>query len=110
MKTVSRRIARLEQRFAPRTQDPVKRRLQFITSRAAGGVPDLAKCTAKRTLCPGGVLMEAIRLDGSEKLLDEAAFEAWLQSIPVLTLEESRAAQRDKWRLEFTRENSFNGS
>ena len=70
-------IARLEGSLA------VKRRLQFVTSPVDGGVPDLTKCTAKRTLWPGGVLMEVIRLDGSEKLMDEEAFAAWLRTIPV---------------------------
>ncbi len=94
MKAVSRRIARLEERFAPTTQDRVKKRLRAIICRVDGGVPDLAKCTAKRTLCPDGTLLEVVRVNGSAKLLDRAKLQEWLRSFPVLTLEAAKREDR----------------
>jgi hypothetical protein len=60
--------------------------LRALISRAEGGVPDLSKCTAKRTLCPDGTLLEVVKLDGSSKLLDRGKLQEWLISQPVIEL------------------------
>ena len=94
MKAVSRRIARLEERFAPTTQDPVKKIQRVLISRVDGGVPDLSKSSAKRTLCPDGMLLEVVHLDGSSALLDREKLQEWLLGIPVLTLEAAKRESR----------------
>ncbi|PYT22015.1 MAG: hypothetical protein DMG57_36775 [Acidobacteria bacterium] len=92
---VNSRTNLLEDRFAPKVQPDslVKGIQRVIISEVAGGPPDLAKATAKRTLCPDGTLLEVIDLKGASSAgLDTGKLEAWLRSFPVLTLEAAQLA------------------
>ena len=83
MKTVSKRIARLEEHhqitFNPR------KRLSIVVSRV-DRTPSLEGATCTRTLCPDGTLMQVIHLDqsrpGREELTDEE-LERWIETFPI---------------------------
>ena len=83
MKTVSRRIARLENRIwsAGRPRE----RFRIIVRRRATS-QHLDGATCKRRLCPSGMLMEVVRLDkcdgGNEDVTDEQ-LDAWVESQPI---------------------------
>jgi hypothetical protein len=92
MKTVIKRIAQLEDRFATKVQPdflrhPRKRLRLVVSGVASDGVPDLAKCSAKRVLCVDGTLMETLTIDGNPKLIDGEKLEEWVRSQPVTKLE-----------------------
>ena len=65
----------------------IKRIERWIIASVAGGVPDLARCTATRKLCPDGTLLEVVELNGSAKLCDRERLVEWLSRIPVTDLE-----------------------
>jgi hypothetical protein len=83
MKTVIRRIARLENWIWSAGQS--RERFRIIVSRR-----DVGRCldggTCKRTLCSNGMLMEVVRLDkcdaGNEDVTDEQ-LDAWVDSFPI---------------------------
>ena len=87
MKPVIRRLARLEDQFAPADHRP--RKVFRIVVRRAGSKlsPDKTKCT--RTLCRDGSLFEVVRLDrcpeGSHRLTYEA-LKQFVASCPVQKL------------------------
>jgi hypothetical protein len=55
----------------------IKRIERWIIALVAGGVPDLARCTATRKLCPDGTLLEVVELNGSARLLDREKLAPW---------------------------------
>ena len=87
MKTVIRRLARLEDRFAPPDQKP-RKLLRIVVSQAGSNAGlDEAECT--RTLCEDGTLLEVVdlsgRREGPARLTDEE-LDRWVDSFPVQVL------------------------
>lgn len=83
MKTVTRRIARLEDRFV--SADRPRRHLRIVLS-MAGAKPCLDDATCKRTLCSDGTLLEVVRFNKRNKGPDELTNEEldkWVESFPV---------------------------
>jgi hypothetical protein len=84
MRSVVRRIDRLEDEFGSANGKP-RRRLRMMIS-MAGAEPSLEDATCKRTLWPDGTLFELVEFntlnDGPDELTDEA-LDAWLESFPV---------------------------
>ena len=81
MKTVVRRVARLEDRlWSVRNSQPRFR----IVVRRLDREPGLEQATCRRTLWPNGTLFESVYLgaSGSDGFTDEE-FERWIESFPI---------------------------
>jgi len=84
MKTVIRRITRLEDRFAPQRDFLVnpRGRLRIVVCRMDRALSlETSKC--RRTLTVDGSLMEVVRLDGIRGALSDEDLEKFVQSFPV---------------------------
>jgi hypothetical protein len=80
MKTIGRRLCRLEDRFAPR--DKPRERYRMVV-RSWGPEEGLQNATSKRTLCANGLLMEVVRLNGSGDGLTDQDLEGFVESFPI---------------------------
>jgi hypothetical protein len=89
MKTVTKRIARLEEHLLV-TVNP-RKRLSIVVTRV-DRKPSLEGATCTRTLCPDGTVMEVVYLyqsrPGREELTDEA-LERWMETFPIVRLRPS---------------------
>ena len=84
MKTVVRRIARLEDHFKP-ARNP-RQRLRIVV-RTTDRKPS-SNATCRRTVWPDGTLFEMVRLDrigegGKDFTAEE--FETWIETFPIET-------------------------
>jgi hypothetical protein len=102
MKTVIRRLSRLENQFnppAPRTSFRVVVRMEDPDApaiRRRDIAPSFEKATCKRSLCPDGTLFEVVRLDkiGEDgEQPTEAELSRWIAGFPIEPL-------RQLWRDE----------
>ena len=86
MKTVVRRLRRIEDQLGPNVQcDFVRnprRRLRLVVARMDRPL-NLATSRCTRTLSPDGFLMEVVRLDGIRTGLGEEELERFVASFPV---------------------------
>jgi hypothetical protein len=86
MKTVVRRIRRLEDRFAPKVQADFLRnprqRLRIVVCRVDRALR-LETSTCRRTLTASGFLSEVVRLDGIRGGLTDEVLEKFVESFPV---------------------------
>ena len=92
MKTVTKRIARLEEH--PLVTVTPRKRLSIVVMRV-DRKPSLEGATCIRTLCPDGTLMQVVHLDqsrpGREELTDEE-LDRWLgAALPERTLRQFAA-------------------
>jgi len=86
MKAVIRRIARLEDQFAPKVQpDFLRHPLQRLRLVISGMDRDLAleTSTCHRTLTARGCLIEVVRLGGRRNGLTDEELEEFVKSFPV---------------------------
>jgi len=84
MKPVIRRIARLEDRFAPQPDlvgNP-RGRLRVVVSRMDRAL-SLETSSCRRTLTASGSLTEVVRLDGIRGALTDEELEKFVQRFPV---------------------------
>jgi hypothetical protein len=83
MKTLGRRIQRLEDHFV--CADRPQCRLRFVVC-MAGARPSLEGATCRRSLCADGTLLELVRYanhnDGPEHLADDE-INAWLDGFQI---------------------------
>ena len=84
MKTVTRRIRKLEDQFRPAGWNPSKRFRLVLFMACTTRSLDCATC--KRSLWPDGTLCELVRIgktnEGAREVSDNE-FEEWLASFPV---------------------------
>jgi hypothetical protein len=86
VKAVIRRIARLEDQFAPKVQpDFLRRPRQRLRLVVSGMDRDLAleTSTCQRTLTATGCLIEVVRLDGRHNGLTHEELEKFVKNFPV---------------------------
>ena len=86
MKAVIRRIARLEERFAPRVQRDFMRHPRHHIRLVVSGMDSdltLEASTCHRTLTASGCLIEAVRLDGRRDGLTDEELQKFVKSFPV---------------------------
>jgi hypothetical protein len=85
MKTLAKRLVRLEERLTPVRQDyirdPCKRHRLTVCN--IGQQLNLATSTCRRTLSVDGSLFEIVRLDGTRHGLSDADFEGFIASFPI---------------------------
>jgi hypothetical protein len=92
VKTVVRRLARLEDRLAPAEHKP--RKLMRIVVTQCGSNPGLDGAECTRTLCEDGTLLEVVKLLGDRKApgqLTDEELELWVASFPIDVLGIGRA-------------------
>lgn len=83
MKTILRRVGRLEDRFAINSSGTPRVGVRVIVSRPWGGPLNLAASTCRRTLNPGGAITEVVDLDGDGNDLSEEELEKFVASFPI---------------------------
>jgi len=86
VKAVIKRIARLEDQFAPKVQPDFLRRprqcLRLVVFAVARELK-LDTSTCRRTLTASGCLMEVVTLDGRRDGLTDEELEKFVKSFPV---------------------------
>ena len=106
MKTVIRRLSRLENQFnppVPRTSFRVVARMEDPDApvlRRHDREPSFEKATCKRSLCPDGTLFEVVRLDNigeGDEQPTEAELKRWIAGFPIEPL---RQLWRDETRAQ----------
>jgi hypothetical protein len=84
VKTVAKRLARLEEQFVPPDQK-ARKCLRLIVCRY-GAKTTLENATCKRTLSPDGTVMEFVEVFGSnegpDRVTDEE-LDRWVASFPI---------------------------
>ena len=87
MKTIARRLHRLEDQLGP-ADGKSRERLRLVVMPAGVLHPGLEGATCQRSLCRDGTLSECVRIkkhnDGPELTPEE--FDNWVASFPVYTL------------------------
>jgi hypothetical protein len=79
MKTVIRRLNRLEDRFGPKKPRKV---LTIVVTEASAGEADLEKATCSRH-CAGGLLMQLIDLKSWNNPFTSEELERWVERFPI---------------------------
>jgi hypothetical protein len=95
MKTVIRRIARLEDRLAPKVPADFLRNPREHVRLVASAMDhdlNLETSTCRRTLTENGCLIEVVRLDGIRDGLSDEALDRFVASFPVEILGGGSAA------------------
>ena len=87
MKTISRRLSRLEAlqgatQALRENRMPSRPELRVIASLVGGGPPDLAKCTCTRYVTDGK-LFEMVQIEGEPEMLLPDELESFIGSFPV---------------------------
>ena len=89
MKTITRRLNRIESRFSPpkpRTRFRVVIRLEDVDApvvRRPNGNPRFENATCTRSLCPDGTLWEVVRLDQIGEPPTDAELNTWVAGFPI---------------------------
>jgi len=85
MKTLAKRLARLEDRFTPVEHDYLRdpRKRHRLTVSNIGKQLSLETSTCRRTLSADGSLFEIVRLDGTREGLSDTDFEGFIASFPI---------------------------
>ncbi|MGA2186400.1 MAG: hypothetical protein ABSH47_25575 [Bryobacteraceae bacterium] len=84
MRTVIKRLARLEDQFVPPDQK-ARKCFRLIVCRY-GAKTSLENATCKRTLCPDGTVMELVELNGSYEgshSVTAEELDRWVASFPI---------------------------
>jgi hypothetical protein len=84
MRTVARRLDRLEEQFAPADQK-ARKCFRLIVCRY-GGKTSLENAKCRRTLSPDGTVMEMVELYGSNEEPDSVTAEEldqWVDGFPI---------------------------
>jgi hypothetical protein len=90
MKTVLRRVGRLEERYAVNSSGKLRVGVRVIVSLPWKGPLSWATSTCRRTLNPGGAVTEIVNLDGTDEGIDEEELEKFIASFPILAANEVR--------------------
>ena len=89
MRAVIRRIARLEDQFAPKVHPDFLRHprqcLRLVVS-AVSRELKLETSTCRRTLTASGCLMEVVTLDGRRDGLNDEELDKFVKSFPIETI------------------------
>ena len=83
MKTIDRRLYRLEDRFGFRAKP--RDRFRLVISRMGRG-ESLENATCSRTIWPSGTLFELVRLNGNRAgigALSDEELDRWVDSFPI---------------------------
>jgi hypothetical protein len=80
MKTVIRRLNRLEDRFGPKKPREV---LRIVVTQVGAGDADLEKATCTRSLCSDGTLMELIDLNSCNNPFTSDELDRFVERFPV---------------------------
>jgi hypothetical protein len=80
MKTVIRRLNRLEDRFGPKKP---RRVLRMVVTRVGDGEPELEKATCTRSLCTDGTLMELIDLNSYSNPFTSEELDRFVERFPI---------------------------
>jgi hypothetical protein len=83
MKTIVRRVGRLEGRFQSQRSGKPKTGLRIIVTRGERGAPNLATSTCTRRLNNTGGLIEIVDLDGADSAIGEEELEDFIASFPI---------------------------
>ena len=88
MKTLAKRLVRLEGRFTPIRPDYLRnpRVRHRLTVTNIGKQLSLVTSTCRRTLSADGALSEIVRLDGTREGLSDADLERFIGSFPMETV------------------------
>jgi hypothetical protein len=92
MRTVIKRLARLEEQFAPADRKP--RKYYRLVVCKWGSKTGLEHAMCKRTLCPDGTLAELVEMYGSNEGAGRVTSEEtdrWVASFPIQVLGMERA-------------------
>ena len=87
MRTIAKRLRRLEDELGPADGKPRER--WRLVVRLAGKMFDSEGPTCRRTLCPNGTLFETVSFDGSHPGGAEPTgeeLERWIATFPVETI------------------------
>ena len=87
MRTVIRRLARLEDQFVLAGRRPL--RVHRLVLCRYGGKGSLASATCQRTLCPDGTVNEFVELDGSNDgpgSVTAEELDRWVAGFPIQVL------------------------
>ena len=83
MKTIGRRLCRLEDRFGSRAKP--RDRFRLVISRIGRG-ESLENASCSRTIWPNGTLFEMVRLNGNRAglgALSDEELDRWVDSFPI---------------------------
>jgi hypothetical protein len=85
MKTLVKRLARLEERLTPVHPDYLRnpRIRHRLVVRRLGSASGLETATCRRTLSADGALFEMVKLDGSRFDLADGQLEQFVESFPI---------------------------
>jgi hypothetical protein len=83
MKTILRRVGRLEDRVAITASGRPRVIIRAIINSPWKGPLNLATSTCRRTLNPGGCITEIVELDGNEDRLSQEELEKFIAGFPI---------------------------
>jgi hypothetical protein len=88
MKTLAKRLVRLEERLTPIRQDYIRnpRVRHRLTITNIGKQLNLESSRCRRTLSADGALSEIVRLDGTRAGFSDADFEKFIEGFPIETV------------------------
>lgn len=92
MRTVIKRLARLEDQFAPADQK-ARKCFRLVVCRYGEKTTSLKDAKCKRTLCPDGTVSELVELFGSNEGPDSVTAEEldqWVATFPIEVLRMDR--------------------
>jgi hypothetical protein len=88
MKTILRRVGRLEDRYAAHLSDKPQVAVRLLISYPWKGALNLATSTCQRTLNAGGAVTEIVKLDGRDEDIGEEELEKFIASFPIQSASE----------------------
>jgi hypothetical protein len=83
MKTILKRVGRLEERHAINSSGELRVAVRLIISTPWKGPLNLAASRCRRLLNTGGAVNEIIELDGRAEDIDEEGLEKFIASFPI---------------------------
>jgi hypothetical protein len=90
MKTILRRVDRLEDRYAINSSDQPMVSLRILLSSPRKGPANLATSTCSRQLCAGNIT-EFVEIDGDDAGISENELEEFIAGVPVEVDQQVRA-------------------
>jgi hypothetical protein len=83
MKTILKRVGRLEDVYAVHSSGEPRVAVRLIISTPWKGPLNLATSSCRRLLNPGGAVNEIVQLDGRAEDIDEEGLEKFIASFPI---------------------------
>jgi hypothetical protein len=83
MKTIVRRVGRLEDRYQTQLSGKPKSSLRVIVARGESGTANMASSTCTRRLNNTGGLIEIVDLDGAHSGISEEELEQFIARFPI---------------------------